>query len=129
FKKLAYTAADYWLPWLGLYTAARLEELGQLRTGDVKHENDVDYFAIEPGDGKRVKTKSSRRCVPIHPELIKLGFLGFVDGQRRAGGARLFPELKATSYGSVTAGWSKFWSRHTRALGVGDPRKVFHSFR
>ena len=129
FKKLAYTAADYWLPWLGLYTAARLEELGQLRTADVRHEDGVDYLAIEPGDGKKVKTKSSRRRVPIHPELIKLGFLGFVKDQRRAGHARLLPELKATSYGSVTAGWSKFWSRHTRSLGIDDPRKVFHSLR
>jgi hypothetical protein len=69
--------ANHWLPWLALYTGARLEELGQLRIGDVRREDGVDYLAIEPGDGKRVKTKSSRRHIPLHPELVKRGFLTF----------------------------------------------------
>lgn len=90
--------ANHWLPWLALYTGARLEELGQLRTADVRHEDGIDYLAIEPGDGKRVKTKSSRRRVPIHPQLVKLGFLTFVESQRARGEARLFPELKATKF-------------------------------
>lgn len=120
--------ANHWLPWLALYTGARLEELGQLRTADVRVEDGVDYLAIEPGDGKRVKTKSSRRRVPIHPELIKLGFLAFVESQKEAGEVRLFPELKGTRF-SLTAAWSKWWGRHARGLGITDRRKVLHSFR
>jgi integrase len=120
--------ANHWLPWLALYTGARLEELGQLRVTDVREEDGVLYLAIEPGDGKRVKTKSSRRRVPLHPELIKLGFLDFKAKQEKAGEIRLFPELKGTRF-SLTAAWSKYWSRHVRSLGITDPRKVFHSFR
>jgi len=120
--------ANHWLPWLALYTGARLEELGQLRVADVRHEDGVDYLAIEPGDGKRVKTKSSKRRVPIHPELIKLGLLGFVEGQRAAGQVRLFPELKGSRF-SLTAAWSKYWGRHVRSLGITDRRKVLHSLR
>jgi integrase len=115
--------ANHWLPWLALYTGARLEELGQLRVADVRHEDGVDYLAIEPGDGKRVKTKSSRRRVPLHPELIKLGFLDFKAKQEKAGEIRLFPELKATRF-SLTGAWSKYWGRHARSLGITDPRKV-----
>ena len=120
--------ANHWLPWLALYTGARLEELGQLRVADVRKEDGVPYLAIEPGDGKRVKTKSSRRRVPLHPELIKLGFLDFKAKQAGAGEVRLFPELRATRF-SLTAAWSKYWGRHARSLGITDPRKVMHSFR
>ena len=121
--------ADTWLPFLAMYTGARLEELGQLRVSDVRVEEDVPFLAIEPGDGKRVKTRSSRRRIPIHPELVRLGLLTFVMSQREAGVERLFPELRATSYGSVTAAWSKFWGKHARELGATDHRKTFHSFR
>jgi integrase len=122
-------SADTWLPWLALYTGARLEELGQLRVSDVREEEGVHYFAIEAGDGKKLKTRSSRRRIPIHPELIRLGFITFAEDQSKAGHERLFPELRATSYGSVTAAWSKYWGRHARSLGITDKRKTFHSFR
>jgi integrase len=107
---------------------ARLEELGQLRVSDVREEDGVPYLAIEPGDGKRVKTKSSRRRVPLHPELVNLGFLDFKAKQETSGEVRLFPELKGTRF-SLTAAWSKYWGRHARSLGITDPRKVMHSFR
>jgi integrase len=116
---------DHWLPWLALYTGARLEELGKLRPQDVLQDDGVSYLDIT---GK-LKTKSSRRRVPLHPELVRGGFLAFVEEQRDAGHERLFPELRATSYGSLTAAWSKYWGRHSRELGLTDKRKTFHSFR
>ena len=91
-------SANHWLPYLALYTGARLEELGQLRTADVREQDGVVYLAIEPGDGKRVKTRSSKRRVPVHPALVKLDFLAFVEGQRADGQTRLFPELKGTKF-------------------------------
>jgi integrase len=121
--------AGRWLPLLGLWTGARLEELGQLRVADVRQEGGVDYIAIEGGDGKRVKTKGSNRRVPLHPALVKLGFLDYVARQREAGHAQLFPELKVRPGRPLTGQWSKWWGRHVRSLGLVDPRKVFHSFR
>src|SRR5687768_14137237 len=76
--------ADEWLPFLALYTGGRLEELGQLRTADVREHDGVTYLAIEGGDGKRIKNRSSRRRIPVHPELVGLGFLSFVARQRTA---------------------------------------------
>lgn len=84
--------ADHWLPYLALYTGARLEELGQLRTADVREEDGVFYLAIEGGNGKRIKTRSSRRRIPVHPDLARSGFLAFVEKQRLARHERLFPE-------------------------------------
>jgi integrase len=122
--------ANYWLPWLALYTGPRLEELGQLRVTDVREDDRIHFLAIEPGDGKQVKTKSSKRRVPIHPRLIKVGLLRFVESQRTAGETWLFPGLESTSYGSRTAVFSKWWGRHARTVcGITDSRKVWHSFR
>jgi hypothetical protein len=79
--------------------------------------------------GKRVKNKSSRRKLPLHPELLRCGILAYVDERRREGDARLFPQLRPSVSGQVTGNWSKWWGRYTDGLGITDPRKVFHSFR
>lgn len=122
--------ADYWLPLLALYTGARLEELGQALVTDVREEAGHPYLDINTADeNKRVKTKGSRRKVPLHPEVIKAGFLEYVAGLREGGERQLFPDLKRDNRGRMTALWSKWWGRYARSIGITDRRKVFHSFR
>ena len=121
--------AAKWLPLLALFTGARLEELGRLTVQDVLVEDGVDFIFIRAGDGGRsLKTKSSRRKVPIHSDLIRLGFLEYVEQKRREGHASLWPQLRSTQ-AQVTAGFSKWWGRYIRQHGLTDKRKVFHSFR
>ncbi len=118
--------AAKWLPLLALFTGARLEELGQLTTDDLKEERGVRYLDLTSiVEGKRRKTESSKRRVPIHPELVRLGFLRYVEG---IGEGRVFPEL-VWSEEKWTGRWSKWWGRYARKHGLTDPRKVFHSFR
>jgi len=93
---------------------------------DVKQEDGISYLDIRPGDGKSVKAASPKRRVPIHPELLRLGFLDHVKGQR---GPRVFPELRADTHGKITGRWAKSYGRYTHTIGITDPRKVFHSFR
>jgi integrase len=124
--------AAFWLPHLGLWTGARLEELGQLLVSDVRMEQGCYYLTIsdEPNSGKRLKSASSRRRVPLHPELIRLGFLGYVRQQGDAGRISLFHMLSRSGGRQLTSGWSQWFSRYLReTVGIGDPRKVFHSFR
>jgi integrase len=124
--------AAFWLPLLALWTGARLEELGQLRPEDVRHaEGGILYLEItDRGEGTSVKTASSRRRVPIHDELIRLGFLDYVCQCRTAGHDRLFPELRRSGHGRWTPAWSQWWGRYCRrVLKLTDNRKVFHSFR
>jgi integrase len=123
------TGADRWLPLLELWTGARLEELGQLRAGDVGQDGGVPFIYIHGGDGRRVKNRGSERRVPLHPQLLRLGFLNFVQAQREAGHARLFPELKPDRHGKLTRLWGKRYRYFARSVGVTDPRKTFHSFR
>lgn len=130
--------AAYWLPLLGLYTGARLNELGQLRPRDIYKETydedgrDAEAWVIritaDEDDGLKLKNVGSERRVPIHSDLVSLGFLDFVAAS--TGQPRLFPALKPDRFGTVTAAWSRWFNRYLDlTCKVTDKRVVFHSFR
>jgi integrase len=128
--------ASYWLPLLALYTGARIEELAQLAPGDVHqvpytdaHGNSKSAWVIrisDVGEGQGVKTATSRRRVPVHPDLISLGFIDYASAAK---GARLFPLLKTDTDGREGGLFGKWFGKHIRNLGITDKRMVFHSFR
>jgi integrase len=125
--------AAFWLPLLALFTGARLSELAGLKVSDVTHEELIGaeclYIVPDVKAGRRLKSKHSARAVPIHQQLIAVGFLRFVDAQRktRGGEAWLFPEVAPGTTG--VSSFSKWFGRYVDAHGVTDPAKVFHSFR
>lgn len=121
--------ALYWMPILALFTGARLEELGQLRLSDIREENGIPYLDINEDDDKKVKNKYSIRRVPVHPELVRIGFLNYVTSLRRDGKQRLFPEFKRDKRDSFTQRFSTKANRYLDRIGITDPRKVYHSFR
>lgn len=120
---------NFWLPLLAAFTGARLEELGQLTGDDIREQDGIDYISINADGGKKVKTLSSIRDVPIHPELVKCGFLDYVAACRKSETRRLFPDLRPDQYGIVTTYYSSQWTMFRREIGIDNPRKVFHSFR
>jgi len=126
--------AAYWLPLLGLFTGARQGELAPLIASDVTTDEATGITCITIAEdeerGTRLKTASSRRIVPVHPELIKLGFLRLVDEARKQGeGGALFPQLKPGPRGGYAEAWSKWFGRYIRAIGIKNKSRVFHSFR
>ncbi len=133
--------AAYWIPLLGLYTGARLEEIGQLRPADIRAEDYIRTdgelasawvirITSDEEGGLKLKNSGSDRVVPVHPELEQLGFLTFcADALSREQG-KLFPELKANVHGRLTAKWGEWFSTYLRNVcGVTDKRIVFHSLR
>lgn len=119
--------ASYWLPLLATFTGARLEELGQLLSSDIRQQGSVWYINISNAEeGTSVKTDSSKRKVPIHPKLVSLGFIEYAHSHS----GRIFPLLKRQGSRTLTANFSKWWGRYARGkLLITDSRKVFHSFR
>jgi len=118
---------QYWLPLLGLYTGARLEELCQLKGQDFKVTDDCHYIDIHgEGDAQnRVKTSSSVRKIPVHSELIKLGLLGMLEKRPRE--CFLFDLTRInTNLGHMP---SKWFGGYKASLGLPKGTKVFHSFR
>jgi integrase len=90
----------YWLPILGLFTGARVNELCQLNPStDLASEDGIPFLWITPeteGDTRiRKRTKNSRsRKLPIHSALIDLGFLAYVASVKARGFKLIFPEWK-----------------------------------
>lgn len=119
----------YWLPLLGRFTGARLEELCQLHVTDFITLQGIDCIRIDDGhESQKLKNSSSRRTLPIHPALIQLGLLDHVNNQRNQNSDRLFPELEPVR-GKLGHAPSKWFSRYRIKMGVTDPKKTFHSFR
>lgn len=119
----------FWLPLLARFTGARLEELCQLHTADFVELQGITCIRIDDRhDGQKLKNQSSRRTLPIHPALITIGLLEYVESIRASGVTRAFPDLEPTlgKYGHAP---SKWFSRYKAKMGVSDPRKTFHSFR
>jgi integrase len=125
----------FWLPLLALFTGARQAELAGLTVENVQADEETStpllYITLQASRGKRLKTASSQRVVAVHPQLVKLGFLGFVDDVRQCEGstAWLFPMVAPDKGRSGVGAWSKWFGRYLRKQGVTDTAKVFHSFR
>jgi integrase len=71
------TAAKRWAPWLCAFTGARIGEITQLRKEDFRKVGDHYVMRITPDAGS-VKT-GQYRDVPLHPQLIELGFWDYVQ--------------------------------------------------
>ena len=90
----------------------------------------VTFFKIDDTDGRGLKTENAKRIVPVHPELVRLGFLSFVAEARRSGRQRVFDDLKPDSLGRIATMPSKRLNRYLKNIGVKtSPRLCVHSFR
>jgi|GEM_PF-810512 len=120
--------AAYWIPLLGLYTGARIGELAQLRTTDITDEDGTPVLRITDEDGKRLKTDASRRSIPIHPELIRLGLLEYAEAIRKTGHGSLWPilTLPPERPGLNISNW---FGQYRRDSGLTEAYPDFHSFR
>lgn len=76
---------DAWQRWalsIGVTTGARIEELRQLTTADVKQVAGIWVIDINRDDGKTAKTKNSLRVIPLTDRAYGFdlqAFLEFVD--------------------------------------------------
>ncbi|WP_162164329.1 site-specific integrase [Roseivivax isoporae] len=120
----------YWMPIIADLTGMRREEIAGMMLDDVVTDHSIPHFDIRPNRNRRLKNKSSRRCVPIHDGLMELGFRDYVDGLRDRGEIDLFPELKPTAGGSYGGVFYKDWKKVLdEQLGPDLVGKVFHSWR
>lgn len=122
---------QFWLPLLALFTGARQAELAQLRIEDIVTRESMTLLSINQDDGKATKTDSSVRDVPVHSQLIELGFREYVALLKARGHTRLFPDLplRKNKPGEVLGRWFKVYRKRWGVEGKTRSSKVFHSFR
>lgn len=122
--------AAYWVPVLGAYTGARITELAQLLTADVYEDGGlwlIDFRVTDPS-WQSLKNRSSWRRIPVHPELVRLGFLDYCESMRGAGHERLFPLVKVSKVNNAGGALSSWFSKLKNDAGWGKQHS-FHSFR
>jgi integrase len=116
----------FWHPLIALYEGCRSGEILQLKTANVRENNGVAAIKVEG----EVKNQQSIRSVPLHPKLIDLGFLQYLEAVKRQGYAMLFPDAKQACDGKYSTWFQKPWAKYLRKIGVKTSRKeCFHAFR
>lgn len=124
-----YWDAKYWVPLIALYTGMRREEVCQLTLKNIDEVDGIKFFVLKKSN-MRLKTRSAERDVPIHSELIRLGFLHYVDNVRKTRNSRLFPDLTLSkSHGSYGSSVGKWFYNYRNELGIYMPGKDLHSLR
>jgi integrase len=95
-----YHDAAYWLPMLLYYTHATLNEIAGLRTDEVHIDDAVPNLVIKNNDLRAEdgvdggeKNIKRGRMIPLHDEILRLGFAEYVQAIRAEGHTALFPEL------------------------------------
>lgn len=120
----------YWGPLVALFQGMRRGEIAQLDVVDVETKGDIPAIHVAPSkDGKRVKSAAGRRVLPVHPELVRMGFLAFVEVQRKAGHSQLFPDESPNSAGHWGDLLGKWFAAHLKATGIKGTKLGMHSFR
>jgi integrase len=140
--------AGYWMPVLGYATGARMGELAQMRVDEVmqrdgvwclwltsrSEEGEKPAESLEPSERERLllrsmKTGQSRRIVPVHPRVIELGFLNYVEQLRKQKVVRLFPFIKPDCKGSIAGNFSKWYNGYLKKVRIKRRGLDWTSFR
>ena len=125
----------FWVPLIMLFSGARPGEIGQLAVTDVRelHGHWIMHITTEGDEteeGKSVKTEGSMRVVPVHPELIRLGFVRYHEQRVKEGGSQLFPGAKRNERGQMMADVSREFGRYMTRIGLKEGRGLsLYSFR
>lgn len=124
------TAAKRWAPILCAFTGARIAEITQLRKQDTRLEGDLAVLRITP-DAGTVKA-GGYRDVPLHPQILKLGFLDFVKAS--ADGPLFYPTRQgkqAIARARTVAGRVSQWLQKLNVIpeGVSPNHGWRHRFK
>ncbi len=121
--------AYYWLPILGAFTGARRAELAGLCRNELIQVDGIWCFDIRKNDVRRIKNKTSKRCVPIHSQIIELGFMEYAKPSHNSK-EPIFPRFKKQKDDEEHGKEIGYTFRKLVDQWVENPqKKCFHSLR
>ncbi len=120
----------FWAPLIARHQGMRMEEILQLGPDDFGSDKGIPYLRIRNTIINGVKTLSSERTLPIHPQLIELGLLKLVALRKKQDHIRLFPHLnRGKQKGTFSANFSKAFGYYRRTNDCYWPGLDFHALR
>ena len=120
----------YWVFPIGILSGMRTNEICQLRIEDIIQEKNVWMFRVDESETTRVKTPSGIRRVPVHPNLISLGFLDYIERLQKDNEVRVFPSLTKSRDGYSSKVSRHYNEKFLRKLGIWKKQtKVLYSTR
>lgn len=123
--------AHFYVPLIALFSGQRQNEICQQTVDDITELDGIHCFIVraDASLGKRVKTASSERVIPVHPALIRANLLSHWHRCKAANQVRLWPELPLDRFGYASAYFSKWFARYLIKVDAARDRTSFHSFR
>lgn len=135
-KLNAWAPFKLWISLIMLYCGTRQNEACQFFTNNIVLSDGILCFDINEckETGARVKNESSIRMAPIHPVLLKLGFLDYVlkrqdRRNRRNIPVQLWPQLDYTPKDGYARRYRIFFEDFNRNYITKDPKKSCYSLR
>lgn len=121
--------AKFWLPLLALFHGSRLEEFADMRRQDVGRDGDVWFVSITDEE-RRVKNENALRNVPLHPEMIRMGFLEYIEKIAPDPADPLFPDIEPQGPdGKRGPRITRWFVNYRREIGIYRRGVAMHAFR
>ncbi len=119
----------YWIPLLACYGFERLDELCSANRGDVNISK--AFLVVLPNARRGLKNKESDRPVPFHREIVRLGFLQYIESLGGRPKDPMFPDLAARGKSSLANLFAKKWAPILKEVlpNAQAEKKSFKSFR
>ncbi len=125
-----FSAEQFYIPLIALYSGMRVEEICKLKTKDIIFDDEVYCFDVNG----QVKTKNSTRLIPIHKDLIeRFKFLEYQE--TRQGKEQLFTLSTINIKGKIKHShyflrdFTTFRNNFVSEERIENDLVSFHSFR
>ncbi|MCD2184465.1 DUF6538 domain-containing protein [Rhizobium sp. GN54] len=121
----------YYLPILFTYLGPRRNEFAGLHVNDIAKEEDGYVIILQTNSIRRLKNAQSKRLLPMPEELVRLGFIEYVQAIKRLGYEALFPDLFSdkTDNNPGDRFYDTFVPVMQEALGEKMWDRAIHAFR
>lgn len=130
--------AKFWIPILALFQGCRLEEFADLYGRDISCDAGTWFISMvetaedsEAGTTRRtLKGSNATRNVPLHPEVLRLGFVEYARAKAPGPNDPLFPDLHPQGRDQRRGPrFTRDFGYYRRKIGVYLAGVGAHSFR
>jgi integrase len=121
----------YWVPLIAIFSGMRMGEIVSLPVSEFVDKGDLGTaFQLAHSEGRPLKNNGAERIVPIHPVLVELGLLDFIDLRVKEDALLLFPDLNGGTHEKRAHTFQRRYEYfQKKKLGITDQGVSFHSFR